>query len=69
MTDNPWQSASSTEDVDLDADVHELVEEYQRLTSEFCRPGQTPARVRDLDTIRDEVEDRVGTSEAVKLLL
>lgn len=56
-------------DVDLDADIGELVKEYKRLADELRRPGQTPVNVEDLDAIRDEVEDRVRTSTAVKLLL
>jgi len=73
MTGDSQRSASSTVntsvDIDLDADVDELIEEYQRLAAELRRPGQTPVDVEDLDAIRDEVEDRVGTSTAVKLLL
>mgnify|MGYP007026970775 CR=1 FL=1 len=45
------------------------MQEYQRLAEELRQPGQTPVDVEDLDAIRDEVEDRVGTSTAVKLLL
>ncbi|CQH63726.1 uncharacterized protein HHUB_4167 (plasmid) [Halobacterium hubeiense] len=71
MAGDSQRSVSSTVgvDVDLDADVDELVEEYQRLADELRRPGQTAVDVEDLDAIRNEVEDRVGTSEAVKLLL
>jgi len=56
-------------DVDLDGDVDELVEQYQRLAAELQHSEQTPVDVEDLDAIRDEVEDRVGMSTAVKLLL
>jgi len=56
-------------DVDLDADVDELVEAYQRLAAELQQSDQTPVDVEDLDAIRNEVEDRVGKFTAVKLLL
>jgi predicted nucleotidyltransferase len=71
MTEDSQRSVSSTVgmDIDLDADVDELVEQYQRLAAELQHSEQTPVDVEDLDAIRNEVEDRVGTSMAVKLLL
>jgi len=71
MAGDSQRSVSSTVgvDVDLDADVDELVKEYQRLAAELQHSEQTPVNVEDLDAIRNEVEDRVGTSTAMKLLL
>jgi len=69
MTGDSQRSVSSTVDVNLDADIDELVEQYQQLAAELQNSEQTPVNVEDLDAIRNEVEDRVGTSTAIRLLL
>ncbi|MCG1004928.1 MULTISPECIES: hypothetical protein [Halobacterium] len=69
MVEESASTSIASTRVDLSGDVDELVAEYDRLVEEVRTSGHSRERLEELDAIRRELEDRVGTHRTITLLL